>query len=121
MGDDQKFSKEVQVQQQRSMDQVEKQDTGKAASAFDRARSDQTQQQPPERVDSQQVANTGPGMNGPNPPANAKNEMAAESHSKDKAKDAAAVEKSRAEQLKEGAMQQRQQQQREQSKGEKER
>ncbi len=98
----------------------EKQNKDKAASAFDRARSGQTMEKP-ERVDSQQVAKTGPGMNGPNPPANAKNAMARETHNKDMAKDDSAAREARAKELQKGVLEKQQQQQREQSKGEKER
>lgn len=98
----------------------EKQNKGKAKEALDRARSGQ-QVKKPERVNSQQVAKTGPGMNGPNPPANAKNAMARETHNKNMAKDREAVEKSRAKQLLDGARKQRAQKQPEHTKGEKER
>lgn len=97
----------------------EKQNQEKAASAFDRARSGQTLQQP-ERQNSEHVAKTAPGMNGPNPPANAKNAMARESHNKDMAKDDSAAREARAKELQKGALE-KQQQQREHSKGEKER
>ena len=75
----------------RSNDQYVREDTGKAQSAFDKARSNaepQKQQDKPERVESQQVKNTAPGMNGPQPPAQAKNAMARETHNSEKAKDA---------------------------------
>lgn len=86
MDDDQKFSKDVEVKEPRKMEQVERQDANRLANAYDLAKSGQ-QPQRPERVDSQQVAKSMPGMNGPNPPQNAKNEMAAQSHSRDMAKD----------------------------------
>jgi hypothetical protein len=86
MADDQKFSKDVEVKEPRTMEQVEKQDSNRLANAYDMAKSGQ-QPQKPEQVNSQQVANTAPGMNGPNPPKNAKNAMAEQSHNKDMAKD----------------------------------
>jgi len=98
----------------------EKQNKDKAASAFDRARSGQTMQKP-EKVNSQQVAKTAPGMNGPAPPQNAKNAMARQSHNKDMAKDDKAASVARAKELQKGALEKQTQQQRERSKGEKER
>jgi len=98
----------------------EKQNKDKAASAFDHARSEQNQSTP-EKVNSQQVAKSAPGMNGPNPPANAKNAMARESHKKDMSKDDAAAREARAKELQKGALEKQAQQQRERSKGEKER
>lgn len=98
MADDQKFSKDVEVKEPRTMEQVEKQDANRLSNAYDMAKSGQ-QPQRPEPVNSQQVSNTAPGMNGPNPPQNAKNTMARETHNKDMAKDdkaakeAAAMEK----------------------------
>ena len=97
----------------------EKQNKGKAASAFDRAQSGR-QAQTPERVDSKQIGKSAPGMNGPNPPANAKNAMASKAHNKDMAKDNDAVEKSRAEQLKDGARKHREQNQKDHGKDGKE-
>ena len=101
MADDHKFSKDVNVKEPRSMEQVEKQDANRLSNAYDMAKSGQ-QPQRPERVNSQQVANTAPGMNGPNPPQPAKNEMSRQTHNKDMAKDdqrakeAAAMEKMKA-------------------------
>ena len=101
MSDDEKFSKDVDVKNPRSMEQVEKQDANKLANAYDLAKSGQ-QPQRPEPVPSNQVAKSAPGMNGPAPPQNAKNAMAEKSHNNEMAKDdraakeAAAMEKMKA-------------------------
>lgn len=69
----------------------EKQNKEKAASAFDRAHSNQQIQQP-ERVDSEQVKNKAPGMNGPKPPQPAYNAMTGQTHNKQMGQDHARVE-----------------------------
>ena len=98
MADDPKFSKGVDVKETRSLEQVEKQDANRLSNAYDLAKSGQQPQKPPQ-VNSQQVANTAPGMNGPKPPQDVYNSVTRDSHNKamekdDRAaKEAAAIEK----------------------------
>lgn len=94
MADDQKFSKEVEAKNPRTMEQIEKQDSNKLSNAYDLAKSGQ-QQNKAEPLNSQQVAKSAPGMNGPNPPANAKNAMAQDVHKNSMAKDDARAKEAR--------------------------
>jgi len=64
-----------------------KANSGKVQSAFDRAQADKQKTVKPVATNSQQVSNNAPGMNGPNPPQNAKSQMAREAHNRNMNKD----------------------------------
>ena len=91
MADDKRFSKDVEVKQPRSHEQVEKQDANRLSGDYNQAKAGQDRPTS-ERVDSEQIKNKAPGMNGPKPPQPAYNAMTAQTHNKQMGQDHARVE-----------------------------
>lgn len=87
MADDQKFSKEVENNNPRSLEEFKKDPQSKLSDSFDRAKAAQQQkQQAPERQDSQQVKNSAPSMQ-PKPPSNVRGAVDRQAHNNSMAKD----------------------------------
>jgi len=78
----------------RSHEQYSVEDKGKAASAFDRAQQIKQEKQAPERMESEQVKKSAPGMQ-PKPPGHVRGAVDREAHNRDMAKDTDRLERKR--------------------------